>query len=127
MSTAIDDDLDDKAPLPPTRRDGRIIAVPNSPIPAEVNESFLADLVFERALGAARDLVSSQTRPSALSAGGLQAVLRSHAPRRSRAAVLSTPAPFLSPTRKATELNAFRNSNFTLATFPLGAAHAPPP
>jgi hypothetical protein len=74
MNPAIDDDLEDEAPRPLTRRDGRIVAMPAEPIPAEVNEAFLEDLAFERALSAARDLVSSQTRPSALSAGALQAV-----------------------------------------------------
>jgi hypothetical protein len=73
----IDDDLDDEAPK---RRPGPLRAQPAEPIPAEVNEAFLGDLAFERALGAARDLVSSQTRPSPLSAGGLQAVWRPHDP-----------------------------------------------
>jgi hypothetical protein len=67
------DELEDEAPAP-KRRPGPLRAQPAEPIPAEVNEAFLEDLAFERALGAARDLVSTQIRPSALSAGGLQAV-----------------------------------------------------
>jgi hypothetical protein len=69
MSTAVDDDLEDDAPArTPTYRDGRIIAMPAEPIPAEVNDAFLADLAFERALSAARGLAvgfSGSTEPPA--------------------------------------------------------------
>ena len=69
------DDLEDDAPArSPTRRDGRIIAMPAEPIPAEVNDAFLEDLAFERALSAARGLalgLSGSTEPPR---GGLQAV-----------------------------------------------------
>jgi hypothetical protein len=59
MSTDIDDDLEDDAPArSPMRRDGRIIAMPAEPIPAEVNDAFLADLAFERTLSVARGLAS---------------------------------------------------------------------
>ena len=59
MSTAIDGDLEDDAPArSPMRRDGRIIAMPAEPIPAEVNDAFLADLAFERTLSVARGLAS---------------------------------------------------------------------
>jgi hypothetical protein len=75
MNPAIDDELDGEAPAPsPTRRDGRIIAMPAEPIPAEVNDAFLEDLAFERALSAARGLalgLSGSTEPPR---GGLQAV-----------------------------------------------------
>jgi hypothetical protein len=44
------DDLEDEAPRPPTRRDGRIIAMPAEPIPSE---AFPEDLAFERTLSMA--------------------------------------------------------------------------
>jgi hypothetical protein len=67
------DDLDDEAARPPTRRDGRIIAVPNAPIPPELNAEFLADLAFERALSAARNLAISSIVFTEPPVGGLQA------------------------------------------------------
>jgi hypothetical protein len=52
------DELEGEAPArSPTRRDRRIIAMPAEPIPAEVNDAFLADLAFERTLSMARGLV----------------------------------------------------------------------
>jgi hypothetical protein len=40
----------------PKRRREPHLAIPNESIPEEVNEGFLADLAFERALSAARSL-----------------------------------------------------------------------
>lgn len=58
-TTTVDDDLEDEAPTRPMRRDGRLIAMPAEPIPAEINSAFLEDLAFERALSLASALVSS--------------------------------------------------------------------
>jgi hypothetical protein len=64
MSTAVADadDLEDEAPRQPTRRDGRIIAVPNAPIPPELNAEFLDALAVERALSVACGLASGNQR-----------------------------------------------------------------
>jgi hypothetical protein len=58
MNREAAEDLDADAPRAPTRRDGRIIAMPGEKIPAEVSEAFLADLATERLLSLARKLVS---------------------------------------------------------------------
>jgi hypothetical protein len=46
----------------PKRRRGPLLAIPNESIPEEVNEGFLADLAFERALSAARSLFADEPR-----------------------------------------------------------------
>lgn len=68
------EDLDADAPRAPTRRDGRIIAMPGEKIPAEVSEAFLADLATERLLSMARKLAGDAIAATETSAGGLQAV-----------------------------------------------------
>jgi hypothetical protein len=68
------DDLEDEAPArPPTRRDGRIIAMPAEPIPAEVNADFLDALAVERVLSMARSLASVVARPVHFTAEAHQA------------------------------------------------------
>jgi hypothetical protein len=90
MSTALDDEIDDEAPTrPPTRRDGRVIAVPNAPIPTEVNDAFLDDLAFERALSAARGLSWSTSPVAAFRRSG-GAMTSPTPPRPSRPPVLSS-------------------------------------
>jgi hypothetical protein len=76
MSTAVADadDLEDEAPRQPTRRNGLLVAVPNAPIPPELNAEFLADLAFERALSAARNLASGFSGSTDLSAEARRAV-----------------------------------------------------
>jgi hypothetical protein len=89
----IDDDLEDDAPArSPTRRDGRIIAMQAEPIPAEVNDAFLEDLAFERALSAARGLAVGLSVSTEPPRGGLQAVWGRNGPVRRH---LGRPGPSL--------------------------------
>jgi hypothetical protein len=119
MSTAIDDDLEGEA-RSPTRRDGRIIAMPAEPIPAEVNAAFFADLAFERTLSMARGLASGFSGSTEPPAEARRAVVR----RRRGCPGLAYPQQSTNPKRQS--MNTPRNSNFTLATFPLSAAHMTP-
>jgi hypothetical protein len=64
------DDLEDDAPArSPTRRGGRIIAMPAEPIPAEVNDAFLKDLAsserLARPAGSPSASACPQSRPVA--------------------------------------------------------------
>jgi hypothetical protein len=129
MSTAIDGDLEDDAPArSPMRRDGRIIAMPAEPIPAEVNDAFLADLAFERTLSVARGLAS-----------GFQRVHRAarQRPFRCRGALCTRPTPprlswpSLPPTidhqPKGSRMNASQIQSTPWPVLAFNPAHAPPP
>jgi hypothetical protein len=62
----------DEADLTPTRLADLDPGRPAEPIPAAVNEVFLADLATERALSMARKLASAATSLTEPLAGGLQ-------------------------------------------------------
>jgi hypothetical protein len=119
------DDLDDEAPARPTRRDGRIVAIPAEPIPAEVNEAFLEDLAFERVLSAARGLAFGSIGFTEPPAGGLQAARGHNSPEKPRGRP-DHPCPFLSPTRKENELNASQTTDIAILIFTSSARPAPP-